>query len=380
MKIAIAASGLGHIKRGVETWAEESALALRKLNYEVTLFQGGGESNESWRVVLPNCHRFAPETQRAVRFFRALGGWRYGTGSGYELEQTTFSVNLWRMIRRSYDILHVKDPWVALWLDRLHRAGLSRPRVIISHGTEEPADFLRRYTNLQHMTPPFMDEYAPHRPPGQRNFVLPNFVRTDKFRPGDQAAARESWNLDPADFVVLCVAAIKKTHKRIDYLVREFAQFEAALPHPAVLVVAGATERETPEVIALGLRLLGDRVRFVQNVPRDRMPSLYQAADLFVLTSLVEMFGHVFLEAMATSVPVICSDTPTLRWVIGPGGLIRDLREPGALACALKTMSDPDIRRSYAQAARPHVEANFSEAVVIRKTIDMYQEVLADGR
>ena len=52
-----------------------------------------------------------------------------------------------------------------------------------------------------------------------------NFVDIDVFKPGDKAAARRDWELPENHLIVLSVAAIKKTHKRIDVLVEEFAQF-----------------------------------------------------------------------------------------------------------------------------------------------------------
>jgi glycosyltransferase involved in cell wall biosynthesis len=377
LRIAIASSGLGHIRRGVETWAEEIATAFYDRGLDVALFQGAGAADAPWKCVLPCLKRFDPKTQKLARVFRKLSGWRYGAGNAYDIEQTTFVMSLWPRVFRSYDILHVKEPWIALWMDRLHRAGLSRPRVILSHGTEEPWEFLRKYSNIQHMAPTYVEEYKPLSPPGQRNFVVPNFVDTRKFVPGDRAAARRLWKLEDGDYVALCVAAIRKFHKRIDYLLREFDLFRRRTPMSARLVVAGAHENETAELMEYGRQLLGDRVLFLENVPRSAMASLYHAADVFVLTSLHEMFGNVFLEAMATGLPVICNRTPVLDWVVGPAGLRPDLSRESALADALEIMADPQTRGRYAREARPYVERMFSREAVADQMIAMYREVLS---
>ena len=377
-RIAIASSGLGHIRRGVETWAEEMATALNRRNLKVRLFQGAGVADAEWKTVLPCLRRFDLKTQTLARVFEKLGGWHYGAGSGYDLEQTTFVMSLWPRIFRSFDILHVKEPWIALWMDRLNRAGLSRPRVILSHGTEETWEVLRKYSNVQHMAPSYVDEYRPHIPEGQKNFVVPNFVDTGKFVPGDRAAARRMWNIANGDYVVLCVAAIRKFHKRIDYLLREFDTFRRRASVEAKLVVAGAHENETDELIRYGQELLGDRVLFLENVPRARMSSLYHAADVFVLTSLHEMFGNVFLEAMATGLPVICNKTPVLDWVVGPGGIRPDLSQENALAAALESMAHSETRCQYVAQARSYVERMFSLEVVVGQMLEMYRKVLSD--
>lgn len=45
-RVAIASSGLGYIRRGIETWAEDSASELIRIGQPATLFQGGKASAE----------------------------------------------------------------------------------------------------------------------------------------------------------------------------------------------------------------------------------------------------------------------------------------------------------------------------------------------
>lgn len=167
LKIAVASSGLGHIRRGVETWAEDTGAALHRRGLNVTTFRGGDSSAREWEKAVPCMRRFDSRTTRVVNLFRRLGGWRYGVGSGYDLEQTTFAFNLWRKIGQTYDILHVQDPQVALVFERLHRMKVSRPRVILGHGTEEDARRLRRLSYLQHLAPNYMEEWDAQRPANQ---------------------------------------------------------------------------------------------------------------------------------------------------------------------------------------------------------------------
>ena len=70
--------------------------------------------------------------------------------------------------------------------------------------------------------------------------------------------------------MVLTVAAIQRTHKRIDYLLEEFARLLNDHPNlPVWLVVAGGRERDTDELVAQGRRLLGDRLRTLVRFPRE---------------------------------------------------------------------------------------------------------------
>lgn len=375
LRIAVAASGLGHIFRGIEAWAADVAVGLRRSGQDVTLFQAFGEPDEPWKETLPCTRRFDDTTQQWVNRLSRVGGWRFGFGSGYQAEQTTFTRSLWRRIRRDYDLLHVQDPWVALLMDRLHQLGLSRPRVILAHGTEEPPASLARYSVLQHLAPCYVDDWEAHRPARQSVFAIPNFVDTDRFRPGDRLAARREWRLPEDHLLVLCVAAIKRHHKRVDALIQEFAEFSRTSATPATLVVSGGREAETDAVIAEGQALLGDRVRFLERVPRERIHTLYQAADVFALASLHEMMPIALLEALASGLPIACNDTPTLRWMTGPAGSPRDLAREGSMTEQLAYLSTPATRARHAQAARLHAESTFSEPVVVRQILSMYDQL-----
>jgi 1,2-diacylglycerol 3-alpha-glucosyltransferase len=378
MKIAIASSGLGHVRRGVESWADDLALALHRAGSDVALFQGFGAPGRRWCHTLPCWRRADRRTLRLRSLTRRLGGWRYGCGSEYDIEQTTFALSLWGAIHRGYDILHVQDPHVARVLDWLWRRGWSRPRVILAHGTEEPADQLRKYTFLQHLAPCYHQDWEPLRPPGQLSFAIPNFVNTEMFHPGGRAAARIEWRLPQDALIVLSVAALKNSHKRCDYVIREFASFLESYPAPAVLVLAGAAEKETPAVLELGKRLLGDALRVYQSLDRARLPSLYRAADIFCLGSLSEMMPIATLEALASGLPVTCNRTPVLEWMAGEGGAPCDISQPGGLVKQWQALTAPEARQRTSAAARKHAEEVFSEPVVLRQVLDMYRAVMSD--
>ena len=186
-------------------------------------------------------------------------------------------------------------------------------------------------------------------------FTIPNFIDTQRFHPGDQAAARARFDLPLDARIVLCCAAIRRTHKRIDRLMHAFA----TIPSDAVLVIAGGHEDETDNLIAEGTSLLGSRIRFLPNLPRDLMPDLYRAADAFVLPSLYEMFGIVLLEALATELPVLCHDAPDFRSVAGPGGIYRDFAAEGELAKGLALLRSQPMQALRAGGTCPRGAAIF---------------------
>jgi 1,2-diacylglycerol 3-alpha-glucosyltransferase len=381
--IAIASSGLGHISRGIESWAEDTALALHRSGTDVTLFRGGDGSTERWQRTLPCLRRTETANSCLLSVTRRLGGWRCGLGSPYEIEQTTFAFSLWHATRASFDIIHMQDPRLAYWMDRLNRLGLSRPRVILGHGTEEPDEFLHKLSYVQHLTPGYRDDYEPHCPSTQLSFGIPNFIDIERFRPpvddAARVAARAAFNLSPDALIILSVAAIKKHHKRCDYLIQEFAQFRAQLPSElaskAKLVIAGGREAETPDVTAMGKSILDGSLVILESVDRKRLAALYQSADIFALASIHEMMPIALLEALASGLPATCNDTPTLRWMVGAAGYVEDISYPGGLVRQWSQLLDPAVRLDLSRKARAHVEATFSESIVLEQVKDMYRAV-----
>jgi 1,2-diacylglycerol 3-alpha-glucosyltransferase len=404
MKIAIASSGLGHVARGVESWARDTADALHEQGLDVTLFSGARiDPGPARRVVVPCLRRSSSVSRLLVRLFPGFS-WRWGLKDGYGLEQLTFWLNL-RKLLDGFDILHVQDPMVALWCRKARLAERVTTREVLAHGTEEPAAFLGQFDYVQHLIPWHLEKVLRElglnaAPVGW--CVAPNFVDTMRFAPvgggngvflaeaqrAQRVEIRRRLGLPEDEFLVGSAGAVKATHKRMDYLIREFASFssnfdsrlstfDVSSPH---LVIAGARDGETEGVVKEARDLLGARVTFLLDYPSVKMPDFYKALDVFVLPSLFEMMGIVFVEAMASGVPVLAHQHPVLEYVVGEGGLCIDMEGAGVLAGAIrKVESGKSKAEMMSLKAREHVEQVFSKDVVIGKYIEYYERILDDA-
>ena len=92
-------------------------------------------------------------------------------------------------------------------------------------------------------------------------------------------------------------------------------------------------------------------VRQIQKVSEDDLPSVYAAADVVVMPSLLEGFGFPVLEAFAVGVPVAASRNWSLRDF--PDDLLESAGSggPEELEGAVRKVLD-DMERSRARAAR----------------------------
>jgi glycosyltransferase involved in cell wall biosynthesis len=202
-------------------------------------------------------------------------------------------------------------------------------------------------------------------------------VDADRFRPGDRAAARRRLGLPDDALIILAVSALNRTRKRLDWLAREFA---TAKLDNAVLVLAGAADSESTDLLAEVRPLLGERLIALQDVPRADMPVLYQAADLYVICSLMEVMSNSILEAMATGLPCLGHHWGSTEWAIADGGSIIDMQCAGALAGELERYQSAPLRAARGRAARRRVEELFCVDAVIRQFLDMYEAVLNEER
>ncbi len=145
----------------------------------------------------------------------------------------------------------------------------------------------------------------------------------------------------------------------------------------AALQVSGATEAGFPELAARAAALgLTDRVRWLGQVPRDRMPALFASASAVVYPSLYEGFGFPPLEAMAAGTPVVASNASCLPEVLGDGAMLVDPNDDAALARALEdVLTKPDVRARLIDAGRRRA-ATFTWQACAEKTVAAYRQVL----
>jgi glycosyltransferase involved in cell wall biosynthesis len=83
-----------------------------------------------------------------------------------------------------------------------------------------------------------------------------------------------------------------------------------------------------------------------KSVHYDDMPALYQNADMFVFASSIENMPNVLIEAMASGLPIACSNIRPMTDILGDAGVYFDPTDACSIATALRTMvHDAKLRR-----------------------------------
>ncbi|MCY2958606.1 MAG: glycosyltransferase [Planctomycetota bacterium] len=195
----------------------------------------------------------------------------------------------------------------------------------------------------------------------------------------EKLAARAEFGFGPRDTVFVCVArfAAQKAH---DVLLRAFDRARRTDPSIRLLLVGDdpfGDWRQRAEAQARELQL-GSACVFA-GIRRD-VPRLLAASDVFVMCSLWEGLGLVFLEAMATELPVLATRVSAVPEVVAEDrtGILVPPADDASLAEGLLRLSrDPSLRRRLGVAGAERVRASFGLERMFDETLAVYREVLA---
>jgi glycosyltransferase involved in cell wall biosynthesis len=180
--------------------------------------------------------------------------------------------------------------------------------------------------------------------------------------------------VDHASKVVLQVAT-KGRYKNTPALLTAFAQLRARISD-ATLVRIGAPFY--PDESALAEKLgIAAAIRHVGAVSDDRvLAEWYSAADVLAFPSLWEGFGWPPLESMACGTPVVASEIPAIREVVGDAGVLVSPDDPSAMAAAVeRVLNDASWSRSLRSKGLERA-ARFTWANAAARTLAVYESLV----
>ena len=213
--------------------------------------------------------------------------------------------------------------------------------------------------------------------PREKLRVVPGAVDLERFHlPASRQETRErlGWPVDPPILV-----AVRRLVPRmgLENLIRALAVVRAEFPE-VLLYIAG----KGPLAASLQalVRLLGlERNVFLLGfVPEPQLVAMYQAADLNVVPTLVlEGFGLAVAESLAAGTPTLVTPIgglPEVVTALSPG-LITRSPSVADLAVSLRAYLAGELAVPSAQSCRSYAEANFSAALMARRTAAVYREL-----
>jgi glycosyltransferase involved in cell wall biosynthesis len=338
LRVLFALPGLHRVSRGAEAAFENVARQLaRRDDFEITLIGSGterpGEPYQFRHADLVPRERF--EKWPRIPPFR----------NEYRWEEFSFVRNFWREFHpREFDLTMTCSYPFVNWMLRARRDH-ARPRhVFVTQNGDWPAQ--RRNAEYKWFSCDGLvctnPEYFERQKNTWRCALIPNGMDAARYTPGP--ADRAAFNIPSGVPVVLMVSALIPS-KFVAGGVRAVARL------PGVHLVVAGDGPQRDEVDGLARDLLPGRFTRLTTT-MDRMPALYRGADVFLHLSRDEAFGNVYIEALATGLPVVGHDYPTARWILGEFGRLVDTtddqRTADAVQAALAAPRAADARHTFA--------------------------------
>ena len=245
--------------------------------------------------------------------------------------------------------------------------------------------------------------------------MIPIGIDSEEFIPRDHAPLRQRLAL-PQDRTLLLYLGRFSAYDKMDLaplLLAFKLASRAQCDRQLFLVLAGSAGRfdYAGELSQLVRDMqLADSVEIRTNVPAADIPSLYAAADIFVSPSdnVQETFGQSLIEAMASGLPVVCSDWNGYREIVVEGetgfliptywvecgrqisdyagmsewltdhfllaqSVSVDVRHMAAAIASLG--ASPERRADLGERGRRRAIAHYDWRVVIRRYVDLWNEL-----
>ncbi len=369
LRVALLCTGVDGHRGGIETFFDECFKGLKEAEgIDVVLCRGPGKTSVGEFAIPCLLRNHRPAKWLGVLLRR----------NSYIVEQLTAFPFFARFVRQwKPDIIFYSDSNHGFLLHRWRKQMGVDYKLLFSNGGPCHPPFSR--TDFVHQVAPlYKEEALTAGEPDAKHIMVPYGIQPPEnvifLNESERKTQRSRLNLPPDRKLAVSVGWLSATHKRMDYTIREIAALGENRPH---LAMVGRMDETTPPIIALARELLGESGFTAVSVPYDRVADYYQAADVFVLSSLFEGFGRVFLEALGQGLPCLIHDHPVMHYVLGDEGQYGDFSQPGNLSGLLRSTLDIPLRLEDQRRRHEIVQARFSWEALRSAYVQMFQQVAA---
>ena len=123
-----------------------------------------------------------------------------------------------------------------------------------------------------------------------------------------------------------------------------------------------------------------DKVYFLDQVPDEDLPSLYNKAELLAYISFFEGFGLPIIEAMASGCPVVTSNISCLPEIADDAALFCDPENINDIGeKIMKVLTDSKLKKTLIEKGKERAKT-FSPQVAVKTLMEVYQKVMNDAK
>ena len=186
----------------------------------------------------------------------------------------------------------------------------------------------------------------------QQNFsVIPHGVGAN-FK---QTTSAGAWSEEPGRIIRCLYVSNAEMYKHQWVVVKAIGKLHRCGHNVSLLLVGGGSGRAQ--------RLLDEEIsrtdpqgQFIESmgfIRHDKVPILLSKADLFIFASSCENMPNTLVEAMASGLPIACSNRGPMPEILQDGGVYFDPESPDSISAAIENIiSNREMRISIAKRAK----------------------------
>ena len=218
--------------------------------------------------------------------------------------------------------------------------------------------------------------------PENRIRVIHNGVDTNKFQPAkDKQKIRNELGLSSNDIIILSVGRLyarKGLFTLIEAISTVAKQFKNVK-----LVISGKGQSDEMEKLYTHAKRLAmeNNIIFTGYYPDQKLPKLYQAADIFAFSTFYEHHPFAVLEALATGLPVVTTTVGGIAETIETGKnglLVKPFNSHQFADAILYLLKHPAEAAEIGVNARKTIVKQYDWSIVVKEAMQVYEEALHD--
>lgn len=196
--------------------------------------------------------------------------------------------------------------------------------------------------------------------------VVPNIVNTDGFKVCNEKKREK--------FRFVTVAYLKK-NKRIDLVIEAFKKLKEKYSEIELYIGGDGPEKNNIQEI-INKYNLNNNIHLLGEVSRNDLPEIMGDSDCFVLPSMYETFGVVYIEALACGIPIIATKCGGPEDFFNENlGYMIDVDNLNELYCAMERIIN-NYSEFNSDKISEYIKDRFSGNVIVKELEKIYDLIV----
>ncbi|NLE03664.1 MAG: glycosyltransferase family 4 protein [Crenarchaeota archaeon] len=210
--------------------------------------------------------------------------------------------------------------------------------------------------------------------------VIHNGVDINKFKPAkDKRKVKIELGFNPDDLAIVSVGRLY-ARKGLFTLIESIPSVIKKFKNAKFIISGKGQSREMAKLITHSEKLgVKDHIIFTGYFPDEKLPKLYQAADVFAFSTFYEHHPFAVLEALSTGLPVVTTNVGGISETIMDsknGFMCQPFNVQEFSDRIVYILEHPKEAAEMGQLARKTIEDQLDWHIVVKDAMNVYEKVL----